>query len=146
MIIQNFEELATSGSKKDCLEIYPRILEAELPLRPALFLDFDKKYLDFSRSEKVHEADISDELKKALYSAFEKIYKPAFKGALIRCDFFVVDDKVLLNEINPIPGSMANYLFDDFTSLITNMSLPKKREIKVNYTYLHSIRSAKGKA
>jgi len=41
---------------------------------------------------------------------------------------------------------MANYLFDDFTSLITNMSLPKKREIKVNYTYLHSIRSAKGKA
>lgn len=110
------------------------------------FLDFDKKYLDFSRSEKVHEADISDELKQALYNAFEKIYKPAFEGALIRCDFFVVDDKVLLNEINPIPGSMANYLFDDFTSLITNISLPKKREIKVNYTYLHSIRSAKGKA
>lgn len=28
----------------DCLDIYPRILEAELPLRPALFLDFDHEY------------------------------------------------------------------------------------------------------
>ena len=110
------------------------------------FLDFDKKYLDFSRSEQVHEADISAELKQELYSAFEKIYKPVFEGALIRCDFFVVEGKVLLNEINPIPGSMANYLFEDFTSLIKSITLPKKREIKVNYTYLHSIRSAKGKA
>ena len=110
------------------------------------FLDFDKKYLDFSRSEQVNEADISDALKKSLYEAFEKIYTPVFEGALIRCDFFLVDDKVLLNEINPIPGSMANYLFEDFTSLIKNISLPKKKNIKINYTYLHSIRSAKGKA
>lgn len=110
------------------------------------FLDFDKKYLDFSRSEQVHEADISVELKKDLYTAFTKIYEPIFEGALIRCDFFVVDGKVLLNEINPIPGSMGNYLFEDFTSIIKNISLPKKKEIKVNYTYLHSIRSAKGKA
>lgn len=28
----------------DCLEIYPRILAAELPMRPALFLDFDEEY------------------------------------------------------------------------------------------------------
>lgn len=110
------------------------------------FLDFDKKYLDFSRSEKVSEADISDELKEALYAAFEKIYTPIFEGALIRCDFFVVDGEVLLNEINPIPGSMANYLFEDFCEVIKTLSLPKKKEIKVNYTYLHSIRSAKGKA
>jgi len=110
------------------------------------FLDFDKKYLDFSRSEQVREADISEELKQKLYEAFEKIYRPAFKGALIRCDFFVVDNKVLLNEINPIPGSMANYLFEDFTRTIKQIELPSKREIRVDYTYLHSIRSAKGKA
>lgn len=30
----------------DCLEIYPRILKAELPLRPVLFLDFDTEYQD----------------------------------------------------------------------------------------------------
>ncbi len=110
------------------------------------FLDFDKKYLDFSRSEQVLEADIPEALKEELYRAFEKIYLPVFQGALIRCDFFVVEDKVLLNEINPIPGSMANYLFEDFTALVKSIELPVKREIKVDYTYLHSIRSAKGKA
>lgn len=110
------------------------------------FLDFDKKYLDFSRSDKVNEASVSDELKQDLYAAFEKIYVPVFEGALIRCDFFVVDGKVLLNEINPIPGSMANYLFDDFTEVVKTLTLPKKKVIKVNYNYLHSIRSAKGKA
>lgn len=110
------------------------------------FLDFDKKYLDFSRSEKVHEADISTELKQRLYDAFEKIYMPLFEGALIRCDFFVIDDQVLLNEINPIPGSMANYLFEDFPGLIRTITLPKKKAIRVEYNYLHSIRSAKGKA
>lgn len=28
----------------DCLEIYPRILAAELPMRPALFLDYDTEF------------------------------------------------------------------------------------------------------
>jgi len=28
----------------DCLEIYPRVLEAELPLRPVLFFDFDCEF------------------------------------------------------------------------------------------------------
>lgn len=110
------------------------------------FLDFDKKYLDFSRSQQVNEANVSDDLKSSLYEAFAKIYEPIFEGALIRCDFFVVEGKVLLNEINPIPGSMANYLFDDFTALVKNISLPLKKEIKIDYSYLHSIRSAKGKA
>lgn len=110
------------------------------------FLDFDKKYLDFSRSEQVNEAAIAPALKQELYAAFEKIYMPIFEGALIRCDFFVVEGRVLLNEINPIPGSMANYLFEDFTEIIKTITLPKKKVIKVNYSYLHSIRCAKGKA
>jgi hypothetical protein len=42
------EEVIATGFLKnlqlDCLEIYPRILAAELPMRPALFLDFDKEY------------------------------------------------------------------------------------------------------
>jgi len=32
--------------QEDCFEIYPRILELELALRPALFLDYDKGYID----------------------------------------------------------------------------------------------------
>ena len=111
------------------------------------FLDFEKKYMDFSRSEQVLNAEISDELVLRLKSNFEKVYDGLFEGALIRCDFFVFNDEVLLNEINPIPGSMANYLFEDFASSIERLSqsLPKVKRITTNYEYIHSISKAKGK-
>ncbi len=111
------------------------------------FLDFEKKYMDFSRSEQILKADISEELEAKLKAAFTRVYTNLFEGAIIRCDFFVVDGVVLLNEINPIPGSMANYLFSDFSALVRGLchSLPKKKKIKVSYDYIHSISSAKGK-
>jgi len=111
------------------------------------FLDFEKKYMDFSRSEQVLKADIDDALSAKLQNTFEKVYRGMFEGALIRCDFFVVNGEVFLNEINPIPGSMANYLFSDFQTSIKNLveSLPHSKRIKVSYEYIHSISSAKGK-
>jgi D-alanine-D-alanine ligase len=59
----------------------------------------------------------------------------------------VIDGEVYLNEINPIPGSMANYLFEDFKSSIKLLasSISDARRIKVNYDYIHSISKAKGK-
>jgi len=111
------------------------------------FLDFEKKYMDFSRSESASKAEISDELIAKLKQNFTKVYTNLFEGSLIRCDFFVVDGEVLLNEINPIPGSMANYLFDDFSAsleLLAN-NIENKKKIKINYDYIHSINQAKGK-
>ncbi len=112
------------------------------------FLDFEKKYMDFSRDSQVLAADISDALKAKIQENFKKIYDPLFRGSIIRCDFFVVDNEVLLNEINPIPGSMANYLFEDFEGMLERLSnhLPKEQNIAVDYQYIHSIQSAKGKA
>lgn len=111
------------------------------------FLDFDKKYMDFSRSTTVLKAEIKDSMEMKLKDAFAKIYTHMFEGALIRCDFFVIDDEVYLNEINPIPGSMANYLFDDFPAVIADLarSLPVKKQIGCKYEYIHSLSSAKGK-
>lgn len=111
------------------------------------FLDFEKKYMDFSRSEQVLKADISEELTLRLKTNFEKVYRGLFEGALIRCDFFVHDDEILLNEINPIPGSMANYLFEDFEASLEELSssLPHSKRPKVTYEYIHSISQAKGK-
>jgi D-alanine-D-alanine ligase len=104
--------------------------------------------MDFSRDSQVMSADISDELKTKIQESFKKIYEPLFRGSIIRCDFFVVDGEVLLNEINPIPGSMANYLFEDFEGMVERLfkNLPKEQKISVNYDYIHSIQSAKGKA
>ncbi len=111
------------------------------------FLDFEKKYMDFSRSERVLKAEISEELTLKLKSTFDKVYKGMFEGALIRCDFFVLNGEVYLNEINPIPGSMANYLFEDFKGSLETLasSLPYSKKLKVSYEYIHSISSAKGK-
>ncbi len=112
-----------------------------------VFLDFEKKYMDFSRSEQVLKAEISKELELKLKDNFERIYKDLFEGSLIRCDFFVVKGEVYLNEINPIPGSMANYLFENFESSLTMLSnsLPSVKKAKTGYEYIHSITKAKGK-
>ncbi len=110
------------------------------------FLDFEKKYLDFSRDGDVEDASIGSELKSAIQESFKKVYGTLFEGAIIRCDFFVVDGEVLLNEINPIPGSMANYLFEDFEGMLERLvsHLPKESAIKIDYSYINSIQSAKG--
>ncbi len=111
------------------------------------FLDFDKKYMDFNRTEQVLKAVIDSSLETQLQENFQTIYNTIFEGSLIRCDFFVVENEVYLNEINTIPGSMANYLFEDFNSIINNLAnnLPKQQNIKIDYTYVNKIQSAKGK-
>jgi len=111
------------------------------------FLDFEKKYMDFSRTEQVLKADISKELIEKMQEKFKKIYSSLFKGAIIRCDFFVIDGEIYLNEINPIPGSYANYLFEDFNKVVNELSnnLPRAKVIDVEYNYINSIVKAKGK-
>lgn len=112
------------------------------------FLDFEKKYLDFNRSDVVTNAQLSKELVQKLQDTFEKVYNITFEGSLIRCDFFIIENEVYLNEINSIPGSMANYLFPDFNKVFENLSnnLPKTKKIQINYDYVNTIQSAKGKA
>lgn len=112
------------------------------------FLDFDKKYLDFNRTQSILSAEIEIQLEEKIKESFKKIYNTFFEGSLIRCDFFVLDNEVYLNEINPIPGSMSNYLFEEFNTVIESLSLdlPKHKQININYEYVNKIQSAKGKA
>lgn len=110
-------------------------------------LSFDDKYLDFSRTTQTRQANIDKELESKLQESFRRIYGDIFVGALIRCDFFVIDGEIYLNEINPIPGSMAHYLFENFPSHIQALSqaLPRSKPIKITYNYVQKIRAAKGK-
>ena len=113
----------------------------------AEFLDFDKKYLDFSRTSKALEVDLGEKLNEEIKESFRRLYNTLFEGSIIRCDFFVVNDTVYLNEINSIPGSMANYLFEDFATLFNNVakSLPVKKHIPITYEYVNKIQASKGK-
>ncbi|WP_457564225.1 D-alanine--D-alanine ligase [Caminibacter sp.] len=109
------------------------------------FLDFEKKYMDFSRKETKFDEDLI--LKEKFIENFKKIYGKTFENALIRCDFFYKDGKIYLNEINPIPGSLANYLFDDFEDVIEKLgkNLKKEKKITIDYAYINKIQMAKGK-
>ncbi len=109
------------------------------------FLDFEKKYLDFGRTGEVQEAELLAPLRETMIDYFKRIYDPLFLGAIIRVDFFVHDGKVYVNEINSIPGSLANYLFDDFRTVLDALArnLPKERSIPIDYRYINSIQSAK---
>lgn len=49
-----------------CLEIYPRILAAELPLRPVLFLDFDEEFAN---------NPIPMRISNEVFESFEDVYK-----------------------------------------------------------------------
>lgn len=108
-------------------------------------LDFENKYLDFSRNAKTKNANITNAILEKMQDSFKRIYENCFEGALIRCDFFVIDEEVYLNEINPIPGSMANYLFEDFQKAIQELyeNLPKKKNIPIDYQYIKKIQRAK---
>ncbi|MCQ2644744.1 D-alanine--D-alanine ligase [Helicobacter pylori] len=108
------------------------------------FLDFKQKYLDFSRN-KAPKANLSNALEEQLKENFKKLYNDLFDGAIIRCDFFVIENEVYLNEINPIPGSLAHYLFDDFKTTLENLaqSLPKTPKIQIKNSYLLQIQKNK---
>ena len=110
------------------------------------FLSYDDKYCDFSRKE-LQQNNCSIILERRIKENFEKIYGNLFNGALIRCDFFELDGVIYLNEINPIPGSLANYLFEDFDEILEKLikSLKFEKHIEIDYSYINKIQMAKGK-
>jgi len=140
--IEGIEEYNLAGCFAEGEYIFSKIEKVE----KSDFLDFEKKYMDFSRKN-VMLSEIDDETAVALKEAFIKIYNTEFKNALIRCDFFIKDKKVYLNEINPIPGSMANYLFEDFEDVLAKLasSLQSEKHVSVNFEYINKIQMAKGK-
>ena len=111
------------------------------------FFAFEDKYLDFQGSGKKKAANLSDEMNAKIQENFKAIYENCFEGALIRCDFFMLENEIYLNEINPIPGSLAYYLFDDFSGAIRTLAqnLPKERKIPIKYNYISKIQAQKGK-
>lgn len=111
----------------------------------AEFLDYDQKYMSFSDEKKVAQANLSTDEIEAFKTAFKKVYNYKFEGSLIRCDFFMLDGEIYLNEINPNPGSLANYLFEDFNSVLDELSknLPKQKTINIDYSYIEKISSNK---
>ena len=91
--------------------------DTEEPVRHDEILSFDEKYRKnsggFEAIKRISPAIISEDLERKIKSLAEKCYRNFNLFGIVRFDFIL--DKagnLYLNEINTIPGSMANYLFD----------------------------------
>ena len=114
--------------------------DTEQPLTLNDFLTFDDKYMTngkMSGGGHVIPADIGN-LELIVKANTERIYRELDLNGVVRKDYLVdkVRNKVYINEINTVPGSMAFYLFEgqgiDFKALITRLI-----ENAVNYQAVH---------
>lgn len=89
----------------------------EEPIRSSEILSFDEKYKKgvggFESIKRIYPAKISDKLSKKIKDISGNIYTSLNLYGVVRFDFILDKNKKLyINEVNTIPGSMANYLFD----------------------------------
>lgn len=91
------------------------ISQTEQPFSANDFLTFEDKYIDGGKmSAGAHKmpADIG-EAENCVRSLAERIYKEIGLFGVVRIDFLLDgEDKIYINEVNTIPGSMAYYLFE----------------------------------
>lgn len=94
----------------------------EEPITKNDILSFSDKYLNSKLSSSKKEiVNLKPEIANKIKSITEKIYRKCdFKG-VIRIDFLYKSDKVYVNEINTIPGSLAYYLYTDSLSVFSKI-------------------------
>ncbi|MCM1306288.1 MAG: hypothetical protein NC037_00785 [Bacteroides sp.] len=105
------------------------VSDTEQPLTLNDFLTFDDKYMSngkMSGGGHVIPADIGN-LELIVKANTQRIYRELDLNGVVRIDYLVDKDnnKVYINEINTVPGSMAFYLFEglgiDFKTLIAKL-------------------------
>ena len=89
----------------------------EEPVTKEEILSFDNKYRKnsggFETIKRIVPAQISEDIENKIKKVAINIYNALEMFGIVRFDFIVdKQGQVYLNEVNTIPGSMANYLFD----------------------------------
>jgi len=89
------------------------------------FYTFSDKYLSKSTTTRIVPAKIPVKILNKILRYATKAYEALDMDGVVRFDFFAVGDKVFLNEINTIPGSLAFYLWKNegitYTQLLNLM-------------------------
>lgn len=108
------------------------VSELEEPIKTSKILSFENKYLnpekqgDMEFLARKMPPNVSKQVYKEIVDTSKTLFtKLGFKG-VIRIDYILTkDNEVLVNEINTIPGSLANYLFKpqnlSYTALLDKM-------------------------
>ena len=101
------------------------VSECEKPLVKGEILSFTDKYSGSKLGEiKEFPAKIDKNLSDEIKETTKKIYSSFGFCGVIRADYLIHENKVYLNEINGVPGSLAYYLFSPKLSVFTeNLTL-----------------------
>ena len=114
--LQNFIEINCSAYKDGLGNV--KVSACERPFSTTDVLTFEDKYVNGKRQ---FPADISPKIAKKIQQITAKVYRALDFCGVIRIDYFLQEDKVYLNEINSVPGSLAYYLFCDTLKEFTVM-------------------------
>lgn len=113
------------------------ISECERPIARDKILSFGDKYQEGKRE---FPAKIDKEVSNKIKKLTQKVYERLNFDGVIRIDYFVVNDKVYLNEINSVPGSLSYYLFYDtmkgFSKMLTRLIMASERKFLKNNTII----------
>lgn len=128
---------------------YQEISSLEYPKSWSSFLSFDEKYILRTEGEsqiKQTPKKLSSKLESEVKEISQKAFKVFNCSGVVRIDFLVdiKNERVFLNELNSIPGSLSFYLFKEqgisFEGLITKLidfaktKLKTKLENKFSYS------------
>ena len=103
---------------------YEGILEYNLALNESYYsnletinkkediFSFENKYSDSFKQ--LHQSLINNDRYDEFCCVARKVYDLICGNGIIRIDFFIHEDKILVNEVNTTPGALAMYLFADF--------------------------------
>lgn len=113
--VENLREFncACLGHEGNIMEVS----ELEEPISWDKFLSFEQKYLNFATVK--YERKDNVKLNKAIKDKIKNITKTAFAklccSGVVRVNFLFNNktDEIYINEINTIPGSLANYLWNN---------------------------------
>lgn len=76
---------------------------------------FDNKYSDSFKV--IHQSLVDHPRKEEFCKIASKVYRLIHASGIIRIDFFIIQDKIYVNEINTTPGALSMYLFSDFKQI-----------------------------
>lgn len=158
-VVKNLKEvnIAVMGNYE-----FQKVSEIEEVLSSHKFLTFNDKYIGSGKGKlkgakssskgmastnRKLPADISSDVRKQVESIAVKAFKALGTSGNSRIDFLIDDsnDKVYINEINSIPGSLAFYLWDakgiKFTEMLDEMINIAIKDYKKRVSKTHSFDS-----
>lgn len=118
------------------------VSECEKPIARDKILSFGDKYVDGKRE---FPAKIDKKLSIKIKNLTQKIYDELSFEGVIRIDYFISENKVYVNEINSVPGSLSYYLFSDtikgFSKMIDSLIMASEKENLRKSSYIKEFSS-----